>query len=103
GDAPPAAKTVDACRRALLQRLYTDDQFHGIAFTLGVNLEALCAGGAGGDLKAAIPRVKLPLIALASRFPPHAAHAVINSLTLWEEQLAHHALDPEKLRRQGGV
>jgi hypothetical protein len=101
GAAPPAAQTVDACRRALLQRLYTGDQFHGIAFTLGVNLEVLCAGG--GDLRAAIPRVKLPLIALASRFPPHAAHAVINSLTLWEEQLGRHALDPEKLRRQGGV
>jgi hypothetical protein len=101
GAAPPAAATVDACRRALLQRLYTGDQFHGIAFTLGVNLEALCAGE--GDLRAAIPRAKVPLIALASRFPPHAAHFVINSLTLWEEQLVHHALDPGKLRRQGGV
>jgi hypothetical protein len=103
GEAPPAAQTVGACRRALLQRLYTGDQFHGIAFTLGVNLEALCAGTAAGDVRAEIPRVKLPLIALASRFPPHAAHAVINSLTLWEEQLARHAPDPEKLRRQGGV
>jgi hypothetical protein len=28
---------------------------------------------------------------------------VINSLTLWEEQLVRHPLDPEKLRRQGGV
>jgi hypothetical protein len=100
-DAPPAKDAVDACRRVLLQRLYTGDQFHGIAFTLGVNLEAACAGS--DDFAAAIPRLKLPLIALASRFPPHAAHAVINSLTLWEEQLARHPLDPEKLRRQGGV
>jgi hypothetical protein len=101
GAAPPTADAVGSCRRSLLQRLYTDDQFHGIAFTLGLQLEALCAGG--GDLHAAIPRVKLPLIALASRFPPHAAHGVINSLTLWEEQLVRHALDPDKLRRQGGV
>ncbi len=103
--APPTAQAVDDCRLALLQRLYTGDQFHGIAFTLGTHLEALCAGTAGSDLPAAIPRVKLPLIALASKLPPHAAHAVINSLTLWEEQLARHAdrFDPEKLRQQGGV
>jgi hypothetical protein len=107
--AAPAAETpVEAFRLALLPRLYVGDQFRGVAFTLGGQLEALCARERSSPadlraLEAEITEVKKPLIALASKFPPHAAHYVLNSLTLWEEQLGRHDFDAEKLRRQGGL
>jgi hypothetical protein len=110
--APDAPTPVRAYRTALLPRLYVRDQFHGIAFSLGVDLEGLSAGtrpvtavGAPNGLQTEIAKVKTPLLALASKFPPHAAHYVLNSLTLWEEQLTVRKaqFDPEKLRRQGGL
>jgi hypothetical protein len=113
--APAAAGAetpVGKYQTALLPRLYVGDQFRGIAFTLGVDLEGLTAGtrpkteaGAPTGLQAEITKVKKPLLALASKFPPHAAHYVLNSLTLWEEQLVvrEQQFDPEQLRRQGGL
>jgi hypothetical protein len=99
-----------------LQRLYVSDRFGGVAFTLGTALEGMCAGtrrASGGaekgwtqrDLTADIPEIKKQLLVLATRLPPNAAHGVINSLTLWEEQLECDGeyFDLEKLRTQGGV
>jgi hypothetical protein len=117
GTAPPVkdSTTVDAYRRAVLQRLYVSEQFRGLAFALGAQLEGMCAGtrrvaraqpaeDARRALKADIAEVKKPLLGLATKLPPNAAHSVINSLTLWEEQLDRHEGDfADKLRTQGGV
>jgi hypothetical protein len=88
GDAPPqpGSPVVEAYRTKLLQRLYVAEHFRGLAFTLGWDLEALCAG-ADPEIAARIPVAKQQLLALATKLPPRAAHSVMNSLVLWEEQL----------------
>lgn len=57
------------------------------------------------ELAADIPALKKAMLGLATKLPPNAAHSVINSLTLWEEQLTRKelAFDSVLLRKQGGV
>src|SRR3954454_9887494 len=104
--APPEqdSEDIEQFRVKALQALYISEHFRGLAFTLGYELEALC-GGARADVAAGIPSAKQQLLVLATKLPPHAAHSVLNSLVLWEEQLERHASasDPAKLRIQGGV
>lgn len=130
GDGPPEPESGAVCqyRTTLLQRLYVTDQFRGLAFTVGCDLERACAGRrkvtpddqpdetptteedvgrakTARELSADIPALKKPLLGLATKLPPNAAHGVINSLTLWEEQLTRYAqrFDRNTLRKQGGV
>ena len=105
-DAQQASRAaIEAARTDLLQALYVQDHFRGMAFTLGGQLEALCIDGGADPLARGIPEVSKPLLALATSLPPNAAHSVLNSLALWAEQLKHHkaAFDAEQLRRQGGI
>jgi hypothetical protein len=78
------AKEVPAC---LLKALYSCSATLGQAFRLGFGLQQLCAAPAG-ELHRSSAWLKELLATLSSKLPPHAAHSVRNSLTLWEEQIA---------------
>jgi hypothetical protein len=116
------SEAVALYRAPLLQRLYVTDQFRGLAFALGADLEAACAGTrraapepkpdekpspkqSADALAAQLPALKKSLLGLATKLPPNAAHTVLNSLTLWEEQLERHGqeFDRQKLLTQGGA
>jgi hypothetical protein len=101
-----AAAALTGVRAELAGRLYVEDHFRGMAFTLGGRLEAVCIGGGAGALAQAIPELSQALLALATSLPPNAAHSVLNSLALWREQLrGERKLEckPERLREQGGI
>lgn len=104
-EADTALRAIVAVRRDLLRRLYVQDHFRGMAFTLGGQLEALCIGADPDEFLRGIPDVSKPLLALATSLPPNAAHSVLNSLALWSEQLKEHkrAFKPEHLLKQGGI
>jgi hypothetical protein len=108
-----AGGLAEAARTATFQtnlaRLYEKDASFGRAAALGYDLHAFCAPpgseaqvtiGAAGQTKA----IKLLLQALATKFPPHAAHSVINSLSLWEyERDAREQVPRTRLFAQGMI
>jgi hypothetical protein len=131
----PKSGGVSSYRAEVARRLYITGQFRGLALSTGCDLEGACAGtrrvpsldatstspasgpssgtepGSGvpstaaGGLRSDIPALKKALLGLATKLPGNAAHSVINSLTLWEEQLKGEeaTFNPDVLRKQGGV
>lgn len=130
----PKSGAVSSYRDAVARRLFITSQFRGLAFSAGCDLEGACAGTrrvaaahqpnpsltpgsntgtaqAGisstdaENLRIDIPALQKALLGLATKLPPNAAHSVINSLTLWAEQLQQEgvAFDRDVLRKQGGV
>jgi hypothetical protein len=77
--APPLdAGPVDAMVRALVVK----DPVLARACRLGVDLQRFCAGTAAEGVTVGALRDQTAV--LATKFPPYAAHSVINSLTLYE-------------------
>jgi hypothetical protein len=109
---PPAtgdATFVASLEHALFPSLFAADPALLEALQLGRELAALCAPAAGASvsqtLPAQAPGIKRLLCDLTTKLPPNAAHSVMNSLTLWEAELAAQPGDdaggPIRLHRQG--
>jgi hypothetical protein len=81
----------------LLAAIAATDPVLARAFHLGITLQRFCDGDAvPADTTAELKKL---LLALASKFPPNAAHSILNSLTLWEGRTP---VD-DQLQRQGHV
>jgi hypothetical protein len=93
GDLP----APEAFHHDLLAAIAATDPVLARAFHLGLSLQRFCDGTtvAAGE----IAELKKLLLALASKFPPNAAHSVLNSLTLWEGRTPV----CDQLQRQGHV
>jgi hypothetical protein len=92
GDAP-ASETF---HQELLAALGATDPVLARAFCLGYQLQRFCDSS---EQATTIGELKKLLLALASKFPPNAAHSVLNSLTLWEGRPPADG----QLKRQGEV
>src|SRR5690349_25165305 len=91
GDLPVA----DSYHQDLLAAIAATDPVLARAFHLGILLQRFCDGHAvTADTTAELKKL---LLALASKFPPNAAHCILNSLTLWEGRTP---VD-DQLQRQG--
>ncbi|WP_028065522.1 hypothetical protein [Solirubrobacter soli] len=72
----------DSYHQDLLAAIAATDPVLARAFHLGISLQRFCDGDkVTADDTAELKKL---LVALASKFPPNAAHSVLNSLTLWE-------------------
>jgi hypothetical protein len=109
---PPVAGDagfVTDLERALIPALFATDPALLKALRAGRELAALCALPAGTSvaqtLPAQAPAIKRLLRDLTTQLPPNAAHSVMNSLTLWEAEIAGTPGDAAggtiRLHRQG--
>jgi hypothetical protein len=98
GDAAPdvPAELDPAFRATMVTALAIKDPVLGRAGQIGVALQRFCAN----DATVAIPALRKDLSVLATKFPPYAAHTVMNSLTLWEGVTDR---APARLEAQGDV
>jgi hypothetical protein len=92
-----AVPAADTFHDDLLVALGATDPVLARAFHLGCELQRFCDGAAIEATETA--ELKKLLLALASKFPPNAAHSVLNSLTLWEGR----SPVGSQLKRQGQV
>jgi hypothetical protein len=98
---PPATTTaaVESIGASMLKDLYIADSVLGKAFRLGLELHEMCAtpttaGEAAAALAAREEGVRRLLANLASKLPANAGHTVLNSVSLWNDQIPKPASPP---------
>jgi hypothetical protein len=108
---PPAADPatiadgqIQVSPEQVLTVLYAKDGLLGKAAYLGIRLRGLCWAADPAPLDAAaLVEIKALLLTLATKLPDNAAHAVLNSLALYEEGYAQQPVPTDQLRRQGEI